>query len=118
MSDSEVQQATEELADNVQLDELKNDGQKQQGGEIELDTLLDISVSVSVEIGRSSMTINQLINLTEGVIVELDKEVDELLDIFVNGTLVARGEVVVSDNRFGIKLVDIVSPKERLKRLK
>ncbi|MFT4613160.1 MAG: flagellar motor switch protein FliN/FliY [Bacteroidia bacterium] len=86
--------------------------------EINLGALLDIPVTLSVEIGRSKVPINQLVSLSQGSVIELDREVSEPLDLLVNGKLMARGEVVVVDGRFGLRLIDIVSPPERLKKLK
>jgi flagellar motor switch protein FliN/FliY len=86
--------------------------------EINLDALLDVPVQLSVEIGRSKVPINQLISLSQGSVIELDRGVNEPLDLLVNGTLMARGEVVVVDGQFGLRLIDIVSPRERLKKLK
>ena len=88
------------------------------GAEINLDALLDVPVTLSVEIGRSRVPIKQLLSLNQGSVLELDKEVNEPLDLLVNGTLMARGEVVTVDGRFGLRLIDIVSPAERLKKLK
>lgn len=86
--------------------------------EINLASLLDVPVTLSVEIGRSKLAIRELVNLNQGSVVELDREVNEPLDLLVNGTLMARGEVVVVDGQFGLRLIDIVSPRERLKKLK
>jgi len=88
------------------------------GGEINLDALMDVPVTLSVEIGRSKLPIKQLISLNQGSVVELERGVNEPLDLMVNGTLIARGEVVVVDGQFGLRLIDIVSPSERLKKLK
>ncbi|MEZ5529446.1 MAG: flagellar motor switch protein FliN [Porticoccaceae bacterium] len=88
------------------------------GGEINLDALMDVQVNLSVEIGRSKLAIKDLIQLSPGSVVELDRMVDEPLDLMVNGTLIARGEVVVVDGQFGLRLIDVVSPAERLKKLK
>jgi len=87
------------------------------GSEINLDALMDVQVQLSVEIGRSSVPIKQLISLNQGSVIELDRGVNEPLDLLVNGTLMARGEVVVVEGQFGLRLVDIVSPTERLKKL-
>ena len=87
------------------------------GSEINLDALLDVQVQLSVEIGRSKVPIKQLISLNQGSVIELDRGVNEPLDLLVNGTLMARGEVVVVDGQFGLRLIDIVSPTERLKKL-
>lgn len=88
------------------------------GAEINLDALMDVQVMLSVEIGRSRMPIRQLISLNQGSVIELDRAVSEPMDLLVNGTLMARGEVVVTDGQFGLRLIDIVSPPERLKKLK
>lgn len=88
------------------------------GGEINLDALMDVPVTLSVEIGRSKLPIKQLISLNQGSVVELERGVNEPLDLMVNGTLIARGEVVVVDGQFGLRLIDIVSPSERLQKLK
>ena len=93
-------------------------GNSQGGGEINLDALMDVPVTLSVEIGRSKLPIKQLISLNQGSVVELERGVNEPLDLMVNGTLIARGEVVVVDGQFGLRLIDIVSPSERLKNLK
>ena len=77
--------------------------------------LMDVQVQLSVEIGRSKVPIKQLISLSQGSVIELDRGVNEPLDLLVNGTLMARGEVVVVDGQFGLRLIDIVSPPERLK---
>lgn len=88
------------------------------GKEINLDALMDVQVQLSVEIGRSKVPIKQLVSLSQGSVIELDRGVNEPLDLLVNGTLMARGEVVVVDGQFGLRLIDIVSPPERLKKLK
>ncbi|NND67646.1 MAG: flagellar motor switch protein FliN [Halioglobus sp.] len=88
------------------------------GAEINLNALLDVPVTLSVEIGRSRVPIKHLLSFNQGSVIELDKEVNEPLDLLVNGTLMARGEVVVVDGKFGLRLIDIVSPAERLKKLK
>lgn len=86
--------------------------------EINLDALMDVQVTLSVEIGRCKMPIKQLISLNQGAVVELDRSVNEPLDLLVNGTLIARGEVVVVEGQFGLRLIDVVSASERLKKLK
>ncbi len=88
------------------------------GTEINLDALMDVQVTLSVEIGRSKLPIKQLLSLNQGSVIELDREVNDPLDLLVNGTLIARGDVVVVDGQFGLRLIDIVSPPERLKKLK
>lgn len=83
-----------------------------------MDLILDIPVSVTVEIGRTKMTIRNLLQLNQGGIVPLDRLAGDPLDVLVNGTLVAHGEVVVVNDKFGVRLTDIVSKTERIKRLK
>lgn len=83
-----------------------------------LDLLLDVPLSVTVELGRTRMTIQELLSLGPGSVVELDKVAGEPLDIVVNDRLVARGEAVVVNDKFGIRITDIVSKSERLARLR
>lgn len=83
-----------------------------------MELILDIPVAVTVEIGRTKMTIRNLLQLNQGGIVALDRLAGEPLDVLVNGTLVAHGEVVVVNDKFGIRLTDIVSKSERIKRLR
>ncbi len=87
------------------------------GGEIDLDLLMDVPVYLTVEVGRRKMTIKELLSLTSGSVVSFDRSVTEPMDIMVNGTLIARGEVVSAEGQFGLRLVDVVSPKERLQQL-
>lgn len=87
-------------------------------GEQGLDMILDIPVTVAVEIGRTKMSISNLLKLNQGSVVELDRFAGEPMDITVNGTLVAHGEVVVVNEKFGIRLTDIVSASERVRKLK
>ncbi|MCP4502189.1 MAG: flagellar motor switch protein FliN [Deltaproteobacteria bacterium] len=79
--------------------------------------LLDVPLDVSVELGRSRMPIQQVVALTSGSVIELDKVAGEPLDVLLNGRLVARGEAVVVGERFGVRITSIVSPRERLARL-
>jgi len=88
-----------------------------EGPHPDLEFILDIPLEVSVEIGRSKMIINDLLKLSQGSIIELDKMAGEPVEIFVNGKLMARGEVVVVNERFGVRLTEIVSPQERIKKL-
>jgi flagellar motor switch protein FliN/FliY len=83
-----------------------------------LDIVQDVKVTLSMELGRTKLTIRELLQLSQGSVVELDRMVDEHMDVLVNGTLVAHGEVVVIDDKFGIRLTDIVQPMERVKPLK
>ncbi|MCG8532646.1 MAG: flagellar motor switch protein FliN [Desulfovibrionales bacterium] len=86
-------------------------------GKRELDFILDIPLDVSAELGRTRLLINELLQLGQGSVVELNKLAGEPLEIFVNGKLVARGEAVVINEKFGVRLTDIISPIERVKQL-
>jgi flagellar motor switch protein FliN/FliY len=83
-----------------------------------LDLLLDVPLDLSVELGRARMSIQDLLNLSPGSVIELDKVAGEPLDFMVNGRLVARGEAVVVNDKFGVRITDIVSPQERVARLR
>lgn len=83
-----------------------------------MDMILDIPLTVSVEIGRTRMMVKDLLQLGQGAVVELEKLAGEPMEILVNGRLIARGEAVVVNEKFGVKLTDIVSPAERISRLK
>lgn len=83
-----------------------------------LDLLLDVPLDVTVELGRSRMTIQDLLGLTPGSVIELDKIAGEPLDIVVNDRLIARGEAVVVNDKFGIRITDIISKTERIARLR
>lgn len=83
-----------------------------------LDFVLDIPLKVTVELGRTSVLIKDLLMLGQGSILELDKSAGDSLDIFVNGKLIAKGEVVVVNEKFGIRITDIISPVERIESLK
>jgi flagellar motor switch protein FliN len=83
-----------------------------------LDMLLDVPLDVSVELGRCRMSIQDLLVLSPGSVVELDKAAGEPLDILINDRLVARGEAVVVNDKFGVRITDIVSPQERIARLR
>ncbi len=85
--------------------------------EINLDVILDVPVEVSMEIGSTKMNIRNLLQLNQGSVVELDRLAGEPLNVKVNGTLIAHGEVVVVNEKFGIRLTDIISPAERVKKL-
>lgn len=83
----------------------------------ELDFILDIPLDVSAELGRTRLLINEILQLGQGSVVELNKLAGEPLEVFVNGKLVARGEAVVINEKFGVRLTDIISPIERVKQL-
>ena len=86
--------------------------------DLNLDVILDVPVSLSLEVGRARIPIRNLLQLNQGSVVELERAAGEPLDLYVNGTLIAQGEVVVVNDRFGVRLTDVVSPAERIKRLR
>lgn len=83
-----------------------------------LDVILDIPVTLSMEVGRTELPIHSLLQLNQGSVVELDRLAGEPMDVLINGTLIAHGEVVVVNEKFGIRLTDVISPAERVKKLK
>lgn len=83
-----------------------------------LDLILDVPVTVSMEVGRTQVPIRTLLQLSQGSVVELDRLAGEPLDVLVNGTLIAHGEVVVVNEKFGIRLTDVISPAERVRKLR
>jgi len=106
-------------AEKVELEELTEDEAPISADEKrKLDTILDIPVTISMEVGRSHISIRNLLQLNQGSVVELDRVAGESLDVLVNGTLIAHGEVVVVNDKFGIRLTDVISQIERIKKLK
>lgn len=83
-----------------------------------LDVILDIPVSISMEVGSTDINIRNLLQLNQGSVIELDRLAGEPLDVLVNGTLIAHGEVVVVNEKFGIRLTDVISPSERIRKLR
>ncbi|WPP01323.1 flagellar motor switch protein FliN [Pseudomonas sp. HR96] len=83
-----------------------------------LDVILDIPVTISMEVGSTDINIRNLLQLNQGSVIELDRLAGEPLDVLVNGTLIAHGEVVVVNEKFGIRLTDVISPSERIKKLR
>ncbi|MBB1318202.1 flagellar motor switch protein FliN [Shewanella sp. SR43-4] len=113
-----AEQALEE-AEHVELDELVDESKPISKEEAaKLDGILDIPVTISMEVGRSFISIRNLLQLNQGSVVELDRVAGEPLDVMVNGTLIAHGEVVVVNDKFGIRLTDVISQTERIKKLK
>ena len=102
----------------VELDELQEETQSGGDDKLKLDTILDIPVTISMEVGRSKISIRNLLQLNQGSVVELERVAGEPLDVLVNGTLIAHGEVVVVNDKFGIRLTDVISQIERIKKLR
>ncbi len=120
---AEHQDDLEALDDIDNLDQFRDDQDASETGALSreetqnLDLILDIPLTVTVELGRSKMLINDLLQLGQGSVIELTKLVGEPLEVLVNNKLVARGEVVVVNEKFGVRLTDIVSPMERVQSL-
>ncbi|AAV82032.1 flagellar motor switch protein FliN [Idiomarina loihiensis] len=107
--------------DNVQtaeLEELSEDKPVTEEEKRKLDAILDIPVTISMEVGRSQISIRNLLQLNQGSVVELERVAGEPLDVLVNGTLIAHGEVVVVNDKFGIRLTDVISQIERIRKLR
>jgi flagellar motor switch protein FliN/FliY len=101
------------------LQNLEQDAHIRPGDEdVNLEVILDIPVTISMEVGSTKINIRNLLQLNQGSVIELDRMAGEPLDIKVNGTLIAHGEVVVVNEKFGIRLTDVISPAERVKKLK
>ncbi|GGI71615.1 flagellar motor switch protein FliN [Shewanella hanedai] len=113
-----AEQALEEV-EAVEFDELTDTSAPLTSEEVaKLDSIMDIPVTISMEVGRSFINIRNLLQLNQGSVVELDRVAGEPLDVMVNGTLIAHGEVVVVNDKFGIRLTDVISQTERIKKLK
>jgi len=115
--------ALEEQADSeasaAPVTQLDDDSKPpRQDSDINLDMVLDIPVTISMEIGRTKINVRNLLQLSQGSVVELDRLAGEPMDVLVNDTLIAHGEVVVVNDKFGIRLTDVISAEERVKKLK
>jgi flagellar motor switch protein FliN/FliY len=88
------------------------------GGEVNFDLIMDVTVNVTLEVGHAEITVRELLQLTQGSILELDRPAGDPLDVLVNGVRVARGEVVVVNDKFGIRLTEVISPRERMEQVK
>ena len=105
-------------AKTAKFQELENDADSEPDGEVSMNSILDVPVVISMEIGRTHIPIRNLLQLNQGSVVELDRLAGEPMDVLVNGTLIAQGEVVVVNEKFGIRLTDVISPTDRIKRLR
>lgn len=96
----------------------KDDSAMSAGKDRNLQLILDIPLKVTVELGRTKMPVSELLNLTQGSVIELNKLAGEPMEVLVNDKLIARGEAVVVNEKFGVRLTDIISPAERVEQLK
>ena len=116
LAEAGVEQPVQAAA--AEFDSLEDTSSGPAAEEENLDVILDIPVTISMEIGRTSISIRNLLQLNQGSVVELDRLAGEPMDVLVNGTLVAHGEVVVVNEKFGIRLTDVISPAERVRKLR
>jgi flagellar motor switch protein FliN/FliY len=116
--EEQADKASKPKAESAKFQELVPEEGSDESSEIHLDSILDVPVTISMEIGRTRINIRNLLQLNQGSVVELDRLAGEPMDVLVNGTLIAQGEVVVVNEKFGIRLTDVISPAERVKRLK
>ena len=106
-------------AEIAPLEQLENEADTSTNNETpQLDVILDIPVKISMEVGATNMPIRKLLQLNKGSVIELERLAGDPLDVLVNGTLIAHGEVVVVNEKFGIRMTDVVSPSERIQKLK
>ena len=109
-----IEEATQDLPDGANLAAEQDESES---GKINSDVLQNIPVTISVEVGRTSLKIRDLMRLTQGSVVELDRIAGEPLDLLVNDTLVAQGEVVLVNERYGVRLTQVIPAAERVKNL-
>lgn len=104
--------------ERAEFKDLNNSSKSMAKTDTNLDVILDIPVTISMEIGRTELPIHSLLQLNQGSVIELDRLAGEPMDVLINGTLIAHGEVVVINEKFGIRLTDVISPAERVKKLR
>ncbi|MCF6211258.1 MAG: flagellar motor switch protein FliN [Gammaproteobacteria bacterium] len=118
---AEQASAEEDTVDKVEqapMENLQAEGNGETLEDVSLDVILDIPVNISLQIGSAKISIRNLLKLNQGSVVELERLAGEPLDVKVNGTLIAHGEVVVVNEKYGIRLTDVISAQERIKKLK
>lgn len=112
-----MEEQVESEAESVDFEEFDQNPNEGVTTNPELDIILDIPVTISMEVGSTAITIRNLLQLNQGSVIELDRLAGEPLNVLVNGTLIAHGEVVVVNEKFGIRMTDVISPSERIKKL-
>ena len=105
-------------AEAVPVEPLNDSSQPKAGSDMNLDMVLELPVTISMEIGRTKISIRNLLQLSQGSVIELDRLAGEAMDVLVNDTLIAHGEVVVVNDKFGIRLTDVISADERIRKLR
>lgn len=114
---NEIFDAEEDGTEPASFDELRDQGDENGPGDLKLEMILDVPVTLTVEVGRTRVSVRDLLKLNRGSVVELDQLVSEPMSLLVNDTLVARGEPVMVNERFGIRLTDVVSAEQRIRKL-
>lgn len=114
----EEQADAEAAAEAVPVEQLNDSSKPTSNADMNLDMVLELPVTISMEIGRTKISIRNLLQLTQGSVIELDRLAGEAMDVLVNDTLIAHGEVVVVNDKFGIRLTDVISADERIKKLR
>ena len=115
---AEVEKPERKQVQSAAFENLTDTDVKSAGSENKLDLLLDLDLTISVELGKTAMMIKDILELGRGSIIEFDKLVSEPVDILVNGRKMAEGEVVVVDKHFGIRITSLIDPSERIKGLR
>ena len=112
-----AQAAAADEVERAKFDSLEQKADSGTTQDINLDVVLNVDVDLALEVGRTTISVRNLLQLNQGSVVELDRLAGEPLDVLINGTLIARGEVVVVNEKYGIRLTDVISPAERIKRV-
>jgi len=110
--------AEAEQAETAPVEQLNDSSKAISNSDLNLDMVLELPVTISMEIGRTKISIRNLLQLSQGSVIELDRLAGEAMDVLVNDTLIAHGEVVVVNDKFGIRLTDVISADERIKKLR
>ncbi|MEE9395741.1 MAG: flagellar motor switch protein FliN [Methylococcales bacterium] len=122
LEEQDASESTEKTAADdlvpAEFESLNDSGAQSEGDDVNLDVILDVPVDLSMEIGRTRINIRNLLQLNQGSVVELDRLAGEPMDVLINGMLIAHGEVVVVNDKFGVRLTDVISPSERVKKLR
>lgn len=116
LEEQAASESAQQQANQAPVAQLDDDGKPRK--DVDLDMVMDIPVTISMEIGRTRINIRNLLQLSQGSVVELDRLAGEPMDVLVNDTLIAHGEVVVVNDKFGIRLTDVISASERIKKLR
>jgi flagellar motor switch protein FliN/FliY len=113
-----LEEQAEAEAQAAPVEQLNDSSKPKAGSDMNLDMVLELPVTISMEIGRTKISIRNLLQLSQGSVIELDRLAGEAMDVLVNDTLIAHGEVVVVNDKFGIRLTDVISADERIRKLR